>query len=40
MPSQDDNFSLVSCAVTPGFDFNNFELAESKVFPQIHWEFL
>ncbi|NEN95885.1 MAG: cupin domain-containing protein [Moorea sp. SIO3I7] len=40
IPSQDDSFSLVSCVVAPGFDFADFELAESGVFPQISRELL
>ena len=35
--SEDNSYSLVSCAVAPGFDFNDFELFNSvelvKLYP-------
>jgi uncharacterized protein len=38
--SEDGNFSLVGCTVYPGFDFNDFELANRQnlieIFPQHH----
>lgn len=38
MPSTDDGFSFVGCTVSPGFDFEDFELADaarlSAAYPQ------
>ena len=38
VPSNPDGFSFVGCTVSPGFDFNDFELADreilSNAFPQ------
>jgi uncharacterized protein len=42
-PMNDNSFSLVSCMVSPGFDFRDFELYEadnlSRLFPQ-HFEII
>lgn len=30
MPSEDNSYSLVGCMVAPGFEFNDFEIADKK----------